>query len=143
MKKLFLLTKTLLVMALLGVGVSDVLADTWDFTNTTTWTAAKLTANKMYNASGEEVVSGGVAIKFTDGQATLSSGIRFEVDGTGTQPDGSNYLQVTVPAGYRLTVNNTTTNSRYMYYSLDGTDGITTGTQFKNNTSLVYNNETA
>ena len=141
------LLKTLLAAVCLLVGTSAWADDgtTWTFTDNSTWGTVDMTAGKMYDNTAAEVNSGGVLIKFESGKAywihSKTSRLWFDVDGTATQP-AVNYIEVTVPNGYRLTITGYGhTDTRYSYYAINGTAGSTAGTKCNTN-DFKYDNNT-
>lgn len=112
----------------------------WDFSSKVIWTADKLTSGKAYDPDGNETSDGGLTLNFDDDGATVTTALYFKQNGTATQPT-TNYLQINVPVGYQLTVNNNAWSSaRGFYYTLNGTAGTSTGTLFYNQKSFVYEN---
>lgn len=134
MKKLLLLTKTLLAVALLCVGqnaVADPYDVTWDFTVAGRWAVngkdgANLIsitdASKQFGYDAQEVVSGGVTFNFEaeDGarfRASNSCYLLFNLAGSAT----TNNVSIDVPNGYRVSLAfNKVSNSRLIKYTVDG-----------------------
>lgn len=113
---------------------------TWDLTSSATWTSDKLTSGKQYDPAGDEVQAGGLTMKFDENGAILTNGkgLYFRVNGTSDFPT-TNYLQITVPASTRLTVNNNAWNAtRSFFYSIDGAASAS----FYNQNAFTYENKT-
>ena len=159
--KRFTFFKTLLVAAGLLGGSSAWGVDTytWDFTNTTTWTTAKISTGSAVtlNPSGETLGTGeyGVTFNFSNslsladgstagGQVKYNSGSK-SVYGTGlwfaaSGNSGVNRVSMTIPSGFKVTFNLLGgAPTRKWKYS---TDGGTTSTDYTTSTALVYKNET-
>ena len=155
MKKL--LSRMLLVAAGLCVGANASWADvptyTWDFTDTETWTTAKVSTGSAVtlNPSGETPGDGeyGVTFKFTENMGIVgivstsrtnnTSGLWWEKSTNAYGSTENNYVSIVIPAGFKVTVSPFATSSRTLKYTLDG--GTTT-TEHKSTDAITYKNET-
>jgi hypothetical protein len=157
MKFKHLLTKTLLVAVGLLGGVNlawgDVPTYTWDFTNLTTWTTAKVSTGSAVtlNPSGATPGAGeyGVTFNFTSekgqvkwnaaSKAVSGTGLWFYAKGSAS----AECVSITVPAGFKVTFNfiggNLSSNGRPFKSSTDGGENINTLTS----SPYQYTNETA
>lgn len=118
-------------------------SQTWNFTDKTAWPNDKSTVGKQYDTTGNEVATGGVIFNFATDEASFANrGLNFNKNGVTTQAEGNN-LQVTVPAGMRLVVNNNAWSAaRAFRYTIDGTTN-SEGTVLYNQNNFTYTNTTA
>lgn len=153
MKRKQLLTKTLLIAAMLCLGMSvwaDVPTYTWDFTNKTTWTTAKVSTGSAVtlNPSGETPGAGEYGVTFNLTNETGGFvGWKYYANNVGSEcfwynENGNattNTVSITVPAGFKVTFNLVVgSNTRPFVCTKDGgttTSNITT-------TPYEYTNDT-
>ena len=120
MKKLLLLTKTLLAVALLCVGQNAWGEDTtWTFKdNTAVWAADGVTlkSGNQYDKDAKATDSGGVTFTGTSGFVSTAKGIGFYATGSTSNEN----ISIVVPAGYKATVSIYTSNNRTVIADFGG-----------------------
>ena len=119
MKKLLLLTKTLLAAALLCVGQNAWGDATWTFKdNTAVWAADGVTlkSGNQYDKDANTVATGGVTFTGTSGFVSTAKGIGFYAIGSTSDEN----ISVVVPAGYKALVTILTSNNRTVIADFGG-----------------------
>ena len=119
MKKFYLLTKTLLVAALLMVGANVWAQTTWTFKdNTAVWGKEGVTLNggNQYDKDANTVATGGVTFTGTSGFVSTARGIGFNAVGSTSDEN----ISIVVPAGYKATVSVYTSGNRTVVGSFNG-----------------------
>lgn len=147
MKKLFSLI-ALLCLCVSGAWAT-VTSYTWDFTNTTTWTTAKVSTGSAVtlNPSGATPGAGeyGVTFNFTEneGGQVKQNNASNSVYGTyfwffKAGSASAENVAITVPAGFQVTFDVFASSSRLIKYNIDGGNEASLSSNV-----LVYDNTTA
>ena len=119
MKKFYLLTKTLLVAALLMIGANAWAQTTWTFVkNVAVWGGESVTlkGGNQYDENASAVLSGGVTFTGTSGFVSTAKGIGFYAVGSTSDEN----ISIVVPAGYKATVSVYTSGNRTVVGSFNG-----------------------